>query len=140
LEFHNFTNDIPFPTGEYVGSQFLLELTSGAMDLRLSIADFVPTQWYDIPNTTFNCTNDCGLFFQLPVPAGSVVPGDDGSLATVELHPTSFTFDSEGSMHVPEPDTWALLLIGFFGVGANVRRRRLITRPHEQPVRAPMLV
>jgi len=37
---------------------------------------------------------------------------------------TSFTAYGNGTFSVPEPSTWALMIMGFGGVGAMIRRRR----------------
>jgi hypothetical protein len=76
-------------------------------------------------------TGDPGTFFQLP---GSLVNGallDSGANALVGNSnigdPGRFLFNVRSA--VPEPGTWAMMLLGFGVVGAAMRRRR------ELPVR-----
>ena len=63
-------------------------------------------------DTPFSMTQDAGSFFRWePVPFGT-----DRAI----LNPTSLTVVRT----VPEPATWAMMLLGFFGLGAALRRRR----------------
>jgi hypothetical protein len=47
--------------------------------------------------------------------------GDQGSLG-------GFTLNVNSIGAVPEPATWALLLLGFFGIGGLMRAKRRIAR------------
>jgi hypothetical protein len=51
---------------------------------------------------------------------------DGAVIKTIEFSSTgnSFEFDSLAGTAVPEPTTWALMIMGFGSVGAMVRRRR----------------
>jgi hypothetical protein len=48
------------------------------------------------------------------------------AVQTVQFASTtnSFEFDRVGTVAVPEPATWAMMLVGFGGIGAMIRRRR----------------
>jgi hypothetical protein len=48
------------------------------------------------------------------------------AVQTVKFTSTSnsFEFDRVGAVPVPEPATWAMMLVGFGGLGAMIRRRR----------------
>ena len=49
----------------------------------------------------------------------------NGTPSILKFHPNVTTFMGV----VPEPATWALMLTGFFGAGAVIRRRRMATIP-----------
>jgi PEP-CTERM motif len=50
------------------------------------------------------------------------------AVQTVQFASTtnSFEFDRVGTLAVPEPATWAMMLVGFGGIGAMIRRRRQV--------------
>ena len=52
--------------------------------------------------------------------------GGDQDLGGLRFTSTSYAFETDDFAFntVPEPTTWAMMLMGFFGMGALVRRRR----------------
>lgn len=54
---------------------------------------------------------------------GSEAPSVDGSSVLND----NFTFEPAAISAVPEPATWAMMLVGFFGLGAMLRRARPAT-------------
>jgi len=54
---------------------------------------------------------------------GSEAPSTDGS----SILNDNFTFEPAAISAVPEPATWAMMLVGFFGLGAMMRRARPAT-------------
>ena len=56
---------------------------------------------------------------------GSVAPGEPG-LTGSYAGTLNINFDGGGGNEIPEPGTWALMIVGFGGAGAMLRRRRLV--------------
>lgn len=74
-----------------------------------TVGDWGFTQW-----TKFSVALDPGTY---RVEAGIIDVNDDRNLSVLILDKFQLT-------GVPEPSTWALMLAGFFGLGAALRRRR----------------
>jgi len=81
------------------------------------------------PESTRGGTNDFTLAF--PLSNGNGIIADFGYV--LESDPTALGFTDAASITVlsrtsigavPEPATWALMLLGFFGVGGMLRSRR----------------
>jgi hypothetical protein len=102
-------------------------------DYTVQVADSInPNQYYGNPgHLTFTLTSAGGsLNLGSNVVNGVTVfgAGDfrqtlaNGSIVT---GPAGFTLDTNTNNGVPEPGTWALMITGFGGVGALMRRRRM---------------
>jgi hypothetical protein len=52
------------------------------------------------------------------------VPGISSTIGVPDVAPPT----PDPQMGVPEPDTWAMLILGFFGMGLVVRQRRRLIR------------
>jgi hypothetical protein len=77
-----------------------------------------------IPGTTFTNT---------PANGNQVAAGTNGlfkifrtdKITGIELSSTTNSFEIDNlAVAVPEPSTWAVMLVGFGGIGAMIRRRR----------------
>lgn len=56
----------------------------------------------------------------------AVSGADSSALTTLRLRSTSNAFETDNFVigQVPEPSTWLMLLLGFFGIGATLRRSK----------------
>jgi hypothetical protein len=70
-----------------------------------------------VPAPSTLTLNNFGVRYQ-PVPGYSSTVG----VPSAPLPPPEVT------VGVPEPETWAMMILGFFGLGAVVRRRRQVAR------------
>jgi hypothetical protein len=76
-------------------------------------------------DTPFSLTQDAGSGFRWQVFFSSDPSIPFGATDRAALIPTSLTVVRT----VPEPATWAMMLLGFFGLGTALRRRRAVLTP-----------
>ncbi|MEH2535967.1 hypothetical protein V1277_004733 [Bradyrhizobium sp. AZCC 1588] len=86
---------------------------------------FVPfaVEGYDIPvSGILAATNGWEGFFIAPLPGQADPAGtiSDGKVTAYD----PFTSDYAITVSIPEPSTWAMMLLGFAGIGGLVYRRR----------------
>lgn len=140
-------------TGTYAtsGSQFYdnqFDAFTIAFDSAIAAFGFYGTDIGDV-NEALEITLDAGLASQRNFTVGNTVGANNASLLfwgiTDTANPfTTVTFAQSGSDRfgfddltvgdvqqvrsgVPEPSTWAMLLLGFFGIGGALRRRKNVT-------------
>jgi hypothetical protein len=100
------------------GILLLINGLFGATSANLSVSDS------NIHSGVF-ATNPFGVTLDNYVLQGGDPLGrDTGDGFEIPQAPGHFTFSLSSRGGVPEPATWAMMLVGFFGVGATVRRRR----------------
>jgi hypothetical protein len=106
---------------------------SGAADLSATPSNitFTPTtSAYSVFNQGNSIQNDLAFYFGSPSVAGyCAVPGGSGSYGACEDGFLPFTATTANSLTiavaaVPEPSTWAMMILGFAGVGFMGYRRK----------------
>jgi hypothetical protein len=76
---------------------------------------------------------DPGFYWTIQVPHTWVILDSAGAVSDKIVTyndangVANIKFYSDPSLGVPEPATWAMMLVGFFGLGAMVRARRAVT-------------
>jgi len=81
---------------------------------------------YEGPNNTFANINGTGTSGDIVFNVGGGIPAGGTSFFSLESSPSSIT-QGGGILvggAVPEPAIWAMLLIGFFGIGGALRSSR----------------
>lgn len=118
------TGSFVTPTGY---NRVSLSITSVASDAATNI-DFSPTQvlFNGVAFAITNGTVDTGQLLSQALIAGATnnlsITGTSGGNASY-----SGTLSFSNVAAVPEPGTWALMLVGFGAVGFSMRRRRSAT-------------
>lgn len=125
-----------------IGSDFF-RISNRGNDTSVQLGDPV-TQVYDIDFTDltkgfgasgFTVANAGGVQFQSPLTLSSISKDDvfhaniNGTFFPANSSLT-FTLTSPVASGVPEPATWALMLVGFGAVGFAMRRRRELAYSH----------
>jgi hypothetical protein len=125
-------------TGAFTDT-FSFELPTGVVGFTLSSIGFLANSSLVISAFTFNGANIA--FTNTPNDdGGNMVQGGGGPLPVVLGGPQVLTISGTGgpdsvfsgtatferALAVPEPSAWALMILGFGGTGAMMRRRRMI--------------
>jgi len=126
---HTFTTGANLLSGTFTGAEIVGPnngSTGSIQDAILSGGTVTFTSAFE----KFSATGDKGLSLELT----SVLPflgaaEDDALNSFTAVSTGSFASDiaSGGGAGVPEPATWAVMLIGFGGIGAAIRRGRTKT-------------
>ncbi len=116
------------------GSTFSWAVTAGDSLVFYIVDHNISTKWYSDPSMNAGGFN---AIFSAPygggdagIPSGSykfVSFEDRGAVGDKDYNDETFAFKNVGVVKhggVPEPMTWALMLVGFGGAGAMLRRRR----------------
>jgi hypothetical protein len=104
--------------GNFTGAW--LQGAIGANSANFNNSNGIVTFYSSIPGLLTNLTNDSMGFSLTGV--SPVMAVKSGHLKTFTAKSTSGSFDAV--LAVPEPASWALMIMGFGGVGAMVRRRK----------------
>ncbi len=121
-----FGNDL-YDSGDLAGVKLQLAAVQGAI-WQVLFPAFTFTGIYDNNTTSGYSEPITGLIAQYA--AGVGVPASDSGLTLRVLQTDVAGLQSLavlGPGAVPEPGTWALMIVGFLGAGVMVRRRRLGT-------------
>jgi hypothetical protein len=124
---HTFTSGANLLSGTFSGAT-LVGPSNGSTSSFQDAIFSGGTVTFSSDVTSFAATGDKGLSLSLTsaLPFFGASPGDSvGSFSAVSTG--SFASDlasSGGGGGVPEPVTWALMLAGFGGIGAAIRRQR----------------
>ena len=98
---------------------------------------------FSVPNIAGDGTSSfLGILFGDPVISRVRITSGNAALAPGQLESASidlvamddFIFGEPTTNAVPEPATWALLLLGFASIGVQIRRRRHVNRRHSATV------
>lgn len=109
-----------FAVDAYGAASLLLD-PSAFFGGRVFFNGYDPAYFGDVGDTHFTVAGDHGLTM-----LGSACMGFDGPYPEAEdlCGATSYTLTYDYTPAVPEPGTWAMMLLGFAGTGLALRRRR----------------
>lgn len=122
-------------TGAFTDT-FSFELPTGILGFTLSSNGFAPNSSIILTSVKFNGTvidftnvpnNQGGSSFQILTGPFNVVAGGPQVLEIIGTGGGQAVFTGTGTFEtavVPEPGAWALMILGFGGTGAMMRRRR----------------
>lgn len=111
------------PPTNYSGGVFAFDFAAGDEVSGTYSGFFGPTEFANVLNTTVNyiVTGGTGRFLGASGTIQGVGTLDRNPLRPINQLTLNGTLDLPA---VPEPSAWALMLVGFFGLGATLRRRR----------------
>jgi hypothetical protein len=128
------TNLFSYDDGAY-GTPYLGSTGAIAVDTNTSaIGLYFGSFWSGAFTVTYTANGDTGTFY-VPDTAFFGFTSSSGPLtltfsqpAGTELDITQFITGSSAAP-VPEPDTWALMIVGFGAIGVCMRRKRTVKTP-----------
>jgi hypothetical protein len=128
------TNLFSYDDGAY-GTPYLGSTGAIAVDTNTSaIGLYFGSFWSGAFTVTYTANGDTGTFY-VPDTAFFGFTSSSGPLtltfsqpAGTELDITQFITGSSAAP-VPEPDTWALMIVGFGAIGVCMRRKRAVKTP-----------